>query len=366
MANGDKLTAIERALPFAAVAETILTKGKSPGTTSLGQLDRIDRQRLQERQLQRQTKLDESNAITRQLQQEALGGRIGEAKTKANLIEENKLFDDALRKQQDSGELGLTFSSPAEKVAFKKSPLQFIDDSVLGKTQTGKIEVAKAQAGIKAEQPKTVVETQILEKKLENIRTPEQLADIAAQKQVTAQAAQLQKVQDKEALKQARLGRSVKGLEPIPGINITPDSVKKVKESFKSFKIINGLMQQMQSEFQRSGGEILPGKVKAKMQSITKDIQLELKELVNLGVLNGPDLVILQGQIPDPTGLGVNIERGLAGIIGGGDPIQAKFDTFQGNLQRKLDANLEVNGFRIEEEDTIVDENEALLDELGL
>ena len=42
--------ALERALPFAAIAETILTKGKSPGNTSLGQLDRLDNLKAQEAQ----------------------------------------------------------------------------------------------------------------------------------------------------------------------------------------------------------------------------------------------------------------------------------------------------------------------------
>lgn len=50
-----------------------------------------------------------------------------------------------------------------------------------------------------------------------------------------------------------------------------------------------------------TGVTVLPGQAKDNLNQARTDIMLQLKELYNLGVLNGPDYQLMQGMIFDPT-----------------------------------------------------------------
>lgn len=68
--------------------------------------------------------------------------------------------------------------------------------------------------------------------------------------------------------------------------------------------------------------------IDARMQALASDLRLEMKELKNLGVLNGPDLAILQEQIPPVggfAGLASNKTRALAKLKEARALIQKKY-----------------------------------------
>jgi len=73
---------------------------------------------------------------------------------------------------------------------------------------------------------------------------------------------------------------------------------------------------------------------------------MELKELNNLGVLAGPDMGLLLNQLPDPTAINSWVKKAASGVLGTGDPIMAKFNTFQRNLKTKLGTKMSSYGFR--------------------
>lgn len=49
------------------------------------------------------------------------------------------------------------------------------------------------------------------------------------------------------------------------------------------------------------GSELRPTVEKKQMQQLVTDMQLQAKELYNLGVLNGPDLQMIEKIVYDPT-----------------------------------------------------------------
>ncbi len=57
----------------------------------------------------------------------------------------------------------------------------------------------------------------------------------------------------------------------------------------------------LENTFSETGLETLPGSAKGELSSKYTTTLLNLKEFFNLGVLNGPDLTVMQGIIPDPT-----------------------------------------------------------------
>ncbi len=52
---------------------------------------------------------------------------------------------------------------------------------------------------------------------------------------------------------------------------------------------------------ERTGANILPGQEADAIQQSRTNIMLQLKELYNLGVLNGPDYMLMQQMLPDPS-----------------------------------------------------------------
>jgi hypothetical protein len=52
---------------------------------------------------------------------------------------------------------------------------------------------------------------------------------------------------------------------------------------------------------QQTGASVLPGQEADSIQQSRTSILLQLKELYNLGVLNGPDLALMEQMLPDPS-----------------------------------------------------------------
>lgn len=125
-----------------------------------------------------------------------------------------------------------------------------------------------------------------------------------------------------------------------PHANPTKDDVKKFKNSVEAFEQIESLSMDLGKLIKRHGTEVLPTRAKDEMSSKLIAMQLKLKELNNLGVLNGPDLMLLNKQLPNPT----EVRAGLKEMMDPGRA-SANLDHFNESLRKIVDASAHVRGF---------------------
>lgn len=116
------------------------------------------------------------------------------------------------------------------------------------------------------------------------------------------------------------------------------ETVRKAKASFDA---INRQLATLDGLYENAGGTNYVGDTAATQEAIVTDIQLQLKELQNLGVLNGPDLALLMKQVPDPTSLGENL-KGTVGM----DRYSARSKQFRENLLSRYDSTLGAYGYQ--------------------
>ncbi len=111
-----------------------------------------------------------------------------------------------------------------------------------------------------------------------------------------------------------------------PPAKVGPDATtKQINDASKantSFKTVDDSLTKLDALIAENGAEVAPGKVKDEMERLQADVLLELKELKNLGVLNGPDLDILKTQLvsPTPEGFGLvkeGVRLGIETLFGG-------------------------------------------------
>lgn len=164
------------------------------------------------------------------------------------------------------------------------------------------------------------------------------------------QNAALEKYERQEEIKreQAQKARAgaIPGYEAIPGIEIPAANVKEASQALTRTTVIKDLLGGLIDKYTKEGIKVIPGESQAEMESTVTDIQMELKELNNLGVLAGPDMGLLLAQLPDPTGINSALKSVAGKTLGQGDPIISKFKTFQKNLDRKLKSKMSTYGYR--------------------
>lgn len=107
--------------------------------------------------------------------------------------------------------------------------------------------------------------------------------------------------------------------------------VDKTKAAEERKKMLNlargeGSLNRYEALLREHGTEITPGKKQAELGAAHTDLMMELKELFNLGVLNGPDLELMLKVVNDPTTISAGIKSGLSQLMGTGDPFQAQLD----------------------------------------
>ena len=81
------------------------------------------------------------------------------------------------------------------------------------------------------------------------------------------------------------------------------------------------------------GSQILPGGKKLELQAAHRDLMLEAKELYNLGVLNGPDLTLMESVILDPT----SMKGAFYEAIGGKKVFDQQLQTIRTKLKSARD-----------------------------
>jgi hypothetical protein len=137
-------------------------------------------------------------------------------------------------------------------------------------------------------------------------------------------------------------GAMIAGLEIIPGMEITDDSVKKVKTAMPSIETMKSLAQTLRNDYKKYGMQ-LTGEQAAIYQSLAKNLQLMAKspELYALGVLAGPDVGYLEQVIPDPS----SIKTAMSSAIYG-DVVGKKLDMFVDFLDSKSNSFYSSHGFQ--------------------
>ena len=130
------------------------------------------------------------------------------------------------------------------------------------------------------------------------------------------------------------------GATPMEGFTPTTQDAEKIKVARDARDGIAAGMARLDDLYKTNGTELV-GDNATEMEGIVTGMQLNLKELQNLGVLNGPDLALLQRQIPDPSSLAENA-KGFTGQ----DRYVAKRDTFVNALEDKFESGLRARGFQ--------------------
>lgn len=99
-----------------------------------------------------------------------------------------------------------------------------------------------------------------------------------------------------------------------------------------------------------TGATLLPGTDKSALETDYENLQLQMKEMYNLGVLNGPDLALMRRIVNDPTSF-----KGRVSAFGSGDEQTARIQAQIGKLREKL------NGYQ----KNLMAGNEALAPQAG-
>lgn len=157
------------------------------------------------------------------------------------------------------------------------------------------------------------------------------------------------------------------GLVPIGG-PVAPEPTVDEKKQVLALKTAQDTLNNLRSTFsggtvamsdgsmktkEGTGTELFPTAKAARLKSQYRNLQLQLKELYNLGVLNGPDLGILEDVMIDPTSLGAGFNSNAR--------VEASLEEVQRFIKNKEKALLQNSGVRAREGDTIIDDEQVPL-----
>ena len=108
----------------------------------------------------------------------------------------------------------------------------------------------------------------------------------------------------------------------------------------QSYNNLNAALEDYKKLIKQTGVSILPGQENDQIAQARTNLQLQLKELYNLGVLNGPDLSLMENMIFDPqvSWNPLNTAGKLYSAAGGwgSTSIEDRADTSINNLQKTL------------------------------
>lgn len=131
----------------------------------------------------------------------------------------------------------------------------------------------------------------------------------------------------------------IEGLEVLPGHQPSVKDAEDVKKGSEVYNNIVGQLDRLDAIYKESGTNVF-GEAATEQEQLVTGIQMDLKELQNLGVINGPDLQLLRTQVPDPTS-GVENVKGAFGQ----DRVGTKSAGFRTTLDARFDNKLKARGF---------------------
>lgn len=105
------------------------------------------------------------------------------------------------------------------------------------------------------------------------------------------------------------------GGNTLTGPKATAEQLNRVSKSKESIGTLGGLLTRYEELVKDGGISVVPGKEKDNLNTVRQAIMLQAKELFNLGVLNGPDLSLMEKMIYDPV-VDVTKEGGLTNLPG--------------------------------------------------
>jgi hypothetical protein len=91
-----------------------------------------------------------------------------------------------------------------------------------------------------------------------------------------------------------------KGVQKVPGVETETVTNRKVAVK-NAVGAINDQLSRYEELVGKYGVEAVPGPAKDQLLTVRRGLQLQLKELFNLGVLNGPDLDLMDSMLWDPS-----------------------------------------------------------------
>lgn len=96
-------------------------------------------------------------------------------------------------------------------------------------------------------------------------------------------------------------GDPAQGVRPLPGGPADPSTSKEGRDAASNIARVDQSLKNYREAVTRIGTQVLPASEKIVLSGAHTDLLMEMKELYNLGVLNGPDYELMLGVIKDPT-----------------------------------------------------------------
>lgn len=126
--------------------------------------------------------------------------------------------------------------------------------------------------------------------------------------------------------------------ELAPGFKPATTAVEKFRSQKSTVEKMDETAAKLQSLVTKAGGSaLIPGQIKSEIQSLLRQLQIQAKTYNELGVLNGPDIMILTEQIGDPTSVTDVLSRG-------GTDLVKQYDTVLNTLRTGIKSGLETEG----------------------
>jgi hypothetical protein len=134
---------------------------------------------------------------------------------------------------------------------------------------------------------------------------------------------------------------AIPGFSPIENVSITKDSIKNIKDAAPMIQGVKVEMDALKKMYDKSGVKLI-GPEAARLKAKVRKIQLLLKSkaFLDLGVLNGPDLTLLDEIVPNVSGIKAGAKKAVFG-----DVFAAQMDELQSFINNKGGMFYRANGF---------------------
>lgn len=137
------------------------------------------------------------------------------------------------------------------------------------------------------------------------------------------------------------------GYELDPSFDLKPEVAEKIREAQSQTKLMIKNADEMMALYRKHGNKVLPGKERAQMESLARNLQLLAKGPAGyeLGVIAGPDMDLLNSVIPVSTSKQATIADFFTG---GGDVSETmeRLRVFRDQIGSKFDAKVTARGYR--------------------
>jgi hypothetical protein len=128
---------------------------------------------------------------------------------------------------------------------------------------------------------------------------PEAAIPMLAKSAMERRQLEFKTVGDQAFLFDPRTGATV----PVPGVQPKPPEAIRTNalKADAAYRSLSTALDDYQRLIEREGIAAFPGQARDAVTQARTNIQLQLKELYNLGVLNGPDLQLMEQMLIDPS-----------------------------------------------------------------